>query len=40
MMTKKFTKVCESLMVRTSYESNDDDLASVLESLLNDITEL
>lgn len=37
---KKFTKVCESLMVRTSYESNDDDLASVLESLLNDITEL
>ena len=37
---KKFTKVCESLMVRTSYESNDDDLASALESLLNDITEL
>ena len=37
---KKFTKVCESLMVRTSYDSAEDDLSSALESLLNDITEL
>ena len=34
----EFTKVCESLTIDTSVEEND--LASALESLLNDITEL